>query len=358
MSAGGAALKTDRYSRVARRIWADEKFRALSPAPPNAQTLWLRLLTAPEQTAIPGVIVAWEAGLAQSLGWPLKGFREAFGEALALGMLEGHFEAGLVWVPKAIEHNRPESPNVIRSWRHAWIEVPECDLKNRIHSQLYAFVEGLGEGFRKAFRQALGEALPEGSRDPSPNTRARLPLQSDLDLPDPDLSDPVLAKDLTGSARARGSGRSRKPPAPQLTDCPADFEARIMPGVIAWAEKRGWPAWWVEIRLEDMREKYAAKGLRYADWGATARAFLKAEVEQYNRGPEQQRHLAPKGAPVTLKPAQQTLEQAQRHNAAVLAKLAPKGPIVPPPEDTRRPARSGPAPASAPANGTPEEPTG
>lgn len=341
-------------------MWADEKFRSLSAAPPNGQTLWLRLLTAPEQTAIPGVIVAWEAGLAQSLGWPLKGFREAFREAFAKGMVEAHFEAGLVWVPKAIEHNRPESPNVIRSWRAAWIEVPECDLKTRIHSYLYGFAEGLGEGFRKAFRQAFGEGLPEGSPDPSPNTRARLPpSQSDLDLPDPDPSGSVPAKDLTAGARARGLGkRGRKAAAAELTDCPPDFDTRIKPGVIEWAEKRDWPAWWVENRLEDMREKYAARALRYADWAAAARTFLKAEVEQWNRGPSQLAHLRPNGAPIAVRPAQQTLENARAANAALRAKLAPKGPIVPPPEDTRRPLRSVSGPAAAPAPPGSEEPTG
>jgi hypothetical protein len=167
-------LKSERVSRVARRTWNDAKFRELSAAPPNGQTLWLRLLTGPEHTCVPGIVVAWEAGLAQSLGWSPKGFREAFAEAFAKGMAEGDFSNGLIWVPKAIEHNRPESPNVVKGWSDTWHNrVPECALKVKAYWELKAFVEGMGEAFAKAFAKAFGEGYPEGSRDPSPTTRAR-----------------------------------------------------------------------------------------------------------------------------------------------------------------------------------------
>lgn len=155
-----------RYSKVSRRVWTDEKFRTLSAPPPNAQTLWFRLLTGPELTNIPGAFAAWPAGMAQALGWPEKAFREAFGEVFAKGMAKADWEAGFVWVPKAIEYNRPESPNVVKSWRVAWAELPECPLKNEAYHQLKAFVEGMGEAFRKAFAEAFGEALPEALPEP------------------------------------------------------------------------------------------------------------------------------------------------------------------------------------------------
>lgn len=150
-----------RYSKVHRRIWSDAKFRRLTPAPPNGQTLFLRLLTGPELTNIPGVFAAGEAALSEALGWPTEAFREAFTEAYREGLVKADWQARFVFVPNAIKYNSPESPNVIRSWRACWDELPECSLKLEAHRVLRAFVEGLGEGFRKAFN----EALP----DPSPN---------------------------------------------------------------------------------------------------------------------------------------------------------------------------------------------
>jgi hypothetical protein len=151
-----------RYSRVTRRMWNDAKFRKLTPSQPCGQTLWFRLLTGPELSCIPGVFAGYEAGFAQALRWPLEGFREAFAEVFALGLAEADWECGLVWVPRAIEHNQPESPNVVRGWRTAWVEMPECPLKDKAAREFKAFAEGLGEGFRKAFAEVFGKASPKG----------------------------------------------------------------------------------------------------------------------------------------------------------------------------------------------------
>ncbi|HEY3234629.1 MAG TPA: hypothetical protein VGJ84_07920, partial [Polyangiaceae bacterium] len=69
-----------RYSKVSRRMWDDERFRELSPAPPNAQTLWQRLLTGPELGCVPGLYTARLGGLADALGWPADALREKWDE--------------------------------------------------------------------------------------------------------------------------------------------------------------------------------------------------------------------------------------------------------------------------------------
>jgi hypothetical protein len=146
--------KGERYSKVSRRLWNDEGFRSLSAPPPNGQTLWQRLLTGPELTNVPGCFQAWDVGLAKALGWSLEGFLEAFGEVFREGMAEADWEVGFVWVPKAIVHNKPESPNVVKSWRATWDQLPECALKLKAYRALKAFVEGLGEAYAKAFAEA------------------------------------------------------------------------------------------------------------------------------------------------------------------------------------------------------------
>ena len=85
------------------------------PPAPCGQSLFVYLLTGPHTTNIPGLFSAGEAGLAEALGWPLKGFREAFGEACRKPLVKADWKARLCWIPNAIKFNKPESPNVVRS---------------------------------------------------------------------------------------------------------------------------------------------------------------------------------------------------------------------------------------------------
>lgn len=147
-----------RYRKVDPRMWGDAKFRRLSH---DAQRVWFYLLTGPETTSLPGIIVAGPAALAEAIGLEPKAFREAFGEVLFQGMAKADTEARLVWLPNSARYNIPESPNVVRSWRSHWDNVPECPLKVEAFRELQAFCEALGEGFAKAFR--------EGCAQPSPN---------------------------------------------------------------------------------------------------------------------------------------------------------------------------------------------
>lgn len=168
-------MKADRgrYSKVSRRMWNDADFRDLSGPPPNAQTLWQRLLTGPELTNVPGLFGAWDAGLACALQWPVEGFREAFREVSAKGMAKADWKAGLVWVPKAIVHNEPENPNVVLSWRAAWEELPECDLKDEAYEALHEHLKGLGEQWVSAFEKACQKPSTEGYQEPYPEGSAK-----------------------------------------------------------------------------------------------------------------------------------------------------------------------------------------
>ena len=47
---------TKRWSAVTRAMWTDARFLGLSSPEPNAQTLWLYLLTNPHQISIPGLL--------------------------------------------------------------------------------------------------------------------------------------------------------------------------------------------------------------------------------------------------------------------------------------------------------------
>lgn len=147
-----------RYRKVEVRTWGDEKFRTLTPMPPSGQGLWLFLITGPHTGPIPGLFRAGRAAMAEELGWEVEAFDEAFREVFRQGMAKADFKARVVWIPNAIKHNRPESPNVVRSWAAEFDLIPECALKWEALDALRASVYAVGESFAKAFDEAFGKA--------------------------------------------------------------------------------------------------------------------------------------------------------------------------------------------------------
>jgi len=147
-------MADDIYRRITVRMWGDAKFRELSPLPPSGQSLWLVLLCGEQTGVVPGIFKIGEAAFAEQLGWSLEAFRDAFQEALSLGMVEADWQARLIWVPNAIRHNPPASLNTIKSWRTTWSLLPECELKTKSWGELKAFTEGMGEAWAKAFGMA------------------------------------------------------------------------------------------------------------------------------------------------------------------------------------------------------------
>lgn len=153
-----------RYRKVEVRTWGDNKFRKLTPIPPCGQGLWLFLITGPHTGPIPGLFRAGRASLAEELNWSLEDFDKAFQEVSALGMAKADFDARLVWVPKAIEHNKPQSPNVVISWGDEFDLLPECSLKSEAYEVLKCFIYSLGEPYQKAFDTAFVKSSAKPSK--------------------------------------------------------------------------------------------------------------------------------------------------------------------------------------------------
>jgi len=146
-----------KYRKVDPRIWNDEKFNKLSD---RGKLAFFFILTHPHMTAL-GAMRASIPGLASEIGWTEKAFREAFQEALAKGMLKHDKKASFVWLPNFLKYNKPESPNVIKSWVAALDYLPECPLKSKLIQQV--------KDFTKALPEAFGEALPKAFRKTMPN---------------------------------------------------------------------------------------------------------------------------------------------------------------------------------------------
>jgi hypothetical protein len=245
-----------RYRNVHTRMWSSEDFLSLSAPPPNAQSIWQYLLTGPQTTCIPGLMVIGPAAIAERFRWPLEDTRACFQEILDAGMAVWDEARCLLWLPKAIDHSEPASPNVVTSWRTVWNEMPSCQVKEEAWAALRSWLEiektpafvaafdkacrkpgarpgrpitrtaakNTGDGERKAspkddpmpspkdggegYPKDYPQGYPQPSLDPSPN-------------PEPDPEPEVH----THSARVRGESpvqvNPTAPPEPRTPSLPA-----------------------------------------------------------------------------------------------------------------------------------------
>lgn len=164
-----------KYRKISPCIWNDEKVRGMTD---RGKLALLFLLTHPHMTPL-GAIRANAPGLACELGWEAEAFREAFGEALAKGIAKQDEKASLIWFPRFLKHNPPESPNVVKSWLGSYEDLPECQLKISILSNVSNYVQSLAQAFQKAFREAFGKALAKGM----PNQEQEQEQEEDISLP-------------------------------------------------------------------------------------------------------------------------------------------------------------------------------
>jgi len=148
-----------RYRKIDSRIWGDEKFRTLSKPKPNAQSLWLYLLTGPHTNGCPGLFNVGPMSVSESLGWSLKAFHKAFQEVFDKGMVKADFEARVILIPNAIKYDPPENPNVLKKWAKDYDEIPECELKTEYYEILKAFIKGFNEAFMEVFDKDFAKSI-------------------------------------------------------------------------------------------------------------------------------------------------------------------------------------------------------
>jgi hypothetical protein len=164
---------------VSARIHADEKVRELSKPQPCGLALWHELIFGEQTGIVPGLFRIGEAAFAEQLGWPLKGFRDAWKEVADLGLAKADWTARLVWVPNAVKHNLPASPNVVLHWRNSWDLLPECSLKEEAKASMKAFLKAYSEPYAKAFEKASAKAFTNASANPSAESSPKASANQD-----------------------------------------------------------------------------------------------------------------------------------------------------------------------------------
>ena len=296
---------------VSPEMWSDDRFLALSD---DAKLLWIRLLTGPEATVLPGIIVIGRLALAEAMRWPTRKVDQAFrqfavtheGHPVPMAIADWH--ARVLWLPRACWHRRrPKNPNEVTSWRDFWKVVPDCALRREHFEVLRVYLTSLGAGFVQAFdsfanstRIGFGNSggsnvatLPElrngttseqpsnsletssGSSELVSSSRARVRSES------PSLSASGSLPERSTQQEARQGSTAAPPPSGTSTAPPADIE--LTQELRDECVMNGWPEP-TRDHVQAFLQNARSKGQVYADWNARFKWWMCEEKKRMGRG--------------------------------------------------------------------------
>jgi len=187
-----------RYRIYAPALRQLPEYRALSKPDPNARTLVDWLITGGCTTIIPGLLCVGRRALFEQIGWddaPEDVQRRVWAEVLGCGLVRFDPETQLVWLPVLVDETyMPDQPNVLKGWRTAWAELPDCDLKHEAWTALAALFaarvhkrpsdrRGKPDEGGTAFAQLFVQSCPEPRCERARRLRASLPQEPPLQPP-------------------------------------------------------------------------------------------------------------------------------------------------------------------------------
>jgi hypothetical protein len=111
---------------VSQCIWNDE---LIIRADDFTRVVWFGLLTGPQVTSLPGLIIGDELSFSTFLRRDPVTIRETFHELVRLERIEVDTFYKVIRVINAPRHNPPQNPNVVTGWWKTWKNLPESELK-------------------------------------------------------------------------------------------------------------------------------------------------------------------------------------------------------------------------------------
>ena len=159
------------YRRVDIRMHGDTRYLSLSAPTPNGRSLFEWLIHGPFSNSI-GLYPAGQMAMAEALGWPSKGFAQAFAEVIGQGLVLWCEDHRMIYLPNFLKHNPPGSTNVAKGWIKLLDSLPECHLINEWIQQFQAFAKAFPEAFKQGIPNGILLAVrtsPSPSPAPSPS---------------------------------------------------------------------------------------------------------------------------------------------------------------------------------------------
>jgi len=94
-------------------------------------------------------------GMAAELDWTFKKFNKTLSDLLKSGLIEYDSKSFFISAPNFMKYNKPQSPNVIKTWPQAFDLLPDCELKNKLGVRLERFLGDSPKGFLLAFNRCF-----------------------------------------------------------------------------------------------------------------------------------------------------------------------------------------------------------
>lgn len=160
-----------RYNEIYQRTWESSSFKSLSKPEPNAQTLWLYLLTGRVKTPLPGIYGIGLGALSDYLKWFPESLAKCFRELSENDMAYYDEEHSVIYLPSWDRWNKPQNPNVLKSWFTLLDNIPDCHYKLLYLQQLKSLCESLGESFIESFENHYGNDMPNPEPEPKPEPK-------------------------------------------------------------------------------------------------------------------------------------------------------------------------------------------
>lgn len=135
------------YRTLDAGLWGNAPFRNLSRPQPNAQFLWIYLLTGEHTQGMPGLYNIGVAALAEAIGWSPDATRAVLTELESQGMARVDAEARVIYLLDALDHQPPKNPKHLMGWNKEWRRIPDCELKSAWLQALLGFARARGESW-------------------------------------------------------------------------------------------------------------------------------------------------------------------------------------------------------------------
>lgn len=135
-----------RFRKIDTYLWNDPQFNALRD---DGKLAFLYLLTHPHLNAL-GTMRSSLSGLASELNWSLERLQTALTEPYLTPNIQWDDAVPFIWITHYIDTYPPESPNVVKSWRNLWEQLPQCPLKIQLSLHVQALIQTLTPAFQAA----------------------------------------------------------------------------------------------------------------------------------------------------------------------------------------------------------------